>query len=73
MGSVERRIQDLERIYGEPEANKALARERQEEVMERLHRMIMQEGGDPEAPLTLEDEEGLEALAAEIEAGREES
>jgi hypothetical protein len=71
VGGLERRIQDLERLYGEPLVNEALARERQEEVMERLGRIVRHEGGDPSAPLTEEDKEGLEELMAEIEAGRE--
>ncbi len=73
MGSVERRIQDLERLYGEPEANEALARERQEEVMERLERIVRHEGGDPDAPLTPEEEDGLRELVSMLAAIREEA
>jgi len=60
-------------MYGEPEANEALARERHKETIESLHRVITQEGGDPSAPLTEEDKEGLEELMAAIKAGREEA
>ncbi len=70
MGSIERRIQDLERMYGDPEANEALAKERQEEAIGRLERIIMHEGGDPKAPLTEEEEDGLRELAAVVEARR---
>jgi len=73
MGSIGRRIEALERLYGEPLVNEALARERQEEAIGRLESVIRQEGGDPKAPLTEEEEEGLRELVSMLDAIREEA